>query len=136
MPSSSHKKDQRAIGELDVAWGKAATRGDLDAVVAFYADDACVLWPGAAVARGKAHVRAAWKQAFADYKGLKLKFTAKQVIVAHDADLATDLGRVDFGHVTAQGPVMNVGKYVVVWKKVRGSWKVLYDCYNMNQPGS
>ena len=24
-------------------------------------------------------------------------------------------------------------KYVVVWKKVGGAWKVLYDCYNMNQ---
>jgi ketosteroid isomerase-like protein len=26
----------------------------------------------------------------------------------------------------------NVGKYLVVWKREHGTWKVLYDCWNMN----
>jgi len=70
------------------------------------------------------------------HRRLTLKFTAERIDIAHSADLATDFGKVSFGYDTPKGRVMNIGKYVVVWKKVNGVWKVLYDSYNMNKPES
>ena len=46
---------------------------------------------------------------------------------------------MDFGKVRLEcdlptGHVVEIGKYVVAWKKVDKVWKVLYDCYNLNKP--
>jgi ketosteroid isomerase-like protein len=134
LRTKKHSDDVRAIRKLDVEWGNTACKGDLDAVVAFYAPDGSVVWPDAPAAHGSAKVRAAWRKVFAQYKGLTLKFTAERIDVAHDADMATDFGKVSFGYDTPKGHVVNIGKYVVVWRKVAGVWKVLYDSYNMNEP--
>ena len=43
--TKAHAADQKAILDLDAKWGEAATRHDVDAVVAFYASDATLVWP-------------------------------------------------------------------------------------------
>jgi ketosteroid isomerase-like protein len=134
MPITKKSTDKKAIRKLDVAWGNTASKRDLDAVVAFYARAGSVVWPGVPAAHGTARIRSAWKKVFAQYRGLTLKFTAERIDVANSADLAADFGKVSFGYDTPKGRVMNIGKYVVVWKKVNGAWKVLYDSYNMNNP--
>lgn len=134
MPAAKHSADEKAIRKLDVEWGDAACKGDLNAVVAFYASDGSAVWPDAPAAHGTAKIRAAWKKSFDQIKGLTLKFTPERIDVARGADMATDFGKVSYGQDTPKGHVVTIGKYVVVWKKVNGAWKVLYDCYNMNQP--
>lgn len=133
MPAAKHSADEKAIRKLDVEWGDAACKKDLKAVVAFYAPDGSVVWPGAPAAHGTAKIRAAWVELLKT-PGLSLRFTPERIDVADDGDMATDFGKVAFGHDTAQGHVRETAKYVVVWKKVEGAWKVLYDCYNMNTP--
>lgn len=134
MSAKKHSADEKAIRKLDVEWGEAACKKDLDAVVAFYAPDGSLVWPGAPAAHGTAKIRAAWDEMFREYKGLTLRFTPERIDVALDADLASDFGKVELGHDTGKGHVKATAKYVVVWKKVDGAWKVLYDCYNMNAP--
>jgi uncharacterized protein (TIGR02246 family) len=133
MPTAKHSADEKAIRKLDVEWGDAACKKDLETVVACYARDGSVVWPGAPAAHGTANIRAAWKGIFKEFKGLTLKFTPERIDISHDGDMAVDFGKVAFGHDTPKGRVEESAKYVVVWKKVRGAWKVLYDSYNMNQ---
>jgi ketosteroid isomerase-like protein len=135
MLATKHGADEKAIRKLDVEWGEAACKGDLNAVVAFYASDGSAVWPDAPAFHGKAKIRAAWKKSFATIKGLSLKFTPERIVVARGADLATDFGKVFYGEDTPKGHVVTIGKYVVVWQKEGGAWKVLYDCYNMNKSG-
>jgi len=135
MAKKKQSADQKAIEKLDVAWGKAASSGDLDAVVAFYARDGSVVWPDAPAAHGIVKIRAAWKQVFAAYDKLRLKFTAERITVAESGDLAVDFGKVRFEYDLPTGHVVNIGKYVVGWKKVDERWQVLYDCYNLNRAG-
>lgn len=132
MPDDKHKTDEAAIRRLDEAWGKAATAKDLEAVVGFYAHDGSLVWPGAPAAHGTQDIRASWKQTMDTMPGLKLRFTPERIVIADDASLASDFGKVEFGHEDDGKPVMEIGKYVVVWRKEKGSWKVLYDSYNMN----
>ena len=124
--------DEAAIRALDVEWGEAATAKDLEGVVAFYAPDGSLVWPGAPAAHGTAAIRGCWKTLMETTPGLALRFDAERIVVSGDGTLASDFGKVSFGHEVDGAPVTDIGKYVVVWRKERGAWKVLYDSYNMN----
>jgi uncharacterized protein (TIGR02246 family) len=128
--------DESTIRELDDAWGKAASAKDLEAVVAFYAPDGSLVWPGAPAALGTDRIREQWAELMADTPGLNLRFDAERIVVSGDGTLASDFGKVEFGHDDDSGRhIQETGKYVVVWRKEQGAWKVLYDSYNMNDGG-
>lgn len=130
--AEKHKADEAAIRRLDEEWGKAATNKDLDAVVSFYAHDGSLVWPDEPAVHGIAHIRANWKKMIDTIPGLKLRFTPERIVISDDASLASDFGKVEFGQEVNGKPVMQIAKYVVVWRKEAGSWKVLYDSWNMN----
>ncbi len=133
MSSHKHKADETAIRKLDEEWGKAASAKDLDAVVAFYAADGSLVWPGAPAAHGTDEIRANWQNMLKTTQGLSLRFIPERIVIADDGTLASDFGKVEFGHDPNEWVhIQETAKYVVVWKKVKGSWKVLYDSYNMN----
>jgi uncharacterized protein (TIGR02246 family) len=125
--------DEKTIRALDAAWSDAAGKMELDRVVDFYAPDGSVVWPGQTVAHGTAAIRHRWDELFKTTKGLYLKFAPERIVVAADRDLASDFGIVHFGFDTEHGPQRETGKYVVVWRREKGRWRVLYDCYNMNK---
>lgn len=132
MQGDRHKADEAAIRRLDEEWGKAATAKDLDAVVGFYAHDGSLVWPGELAVHGIERIRANWQKMIKKTPGLNLRFTPERIVVSDDGSLASDFGKVEFGHEVDGKPIMEIAKYVVVWKKEKGIWKVLYDSYNMN----
>lgn len=132
MQGEKHKADEAAIRRLDDEWGKAASAKNLAAVVDFYAHDGSLVWPGQPAVHGTAHIRASWKEMMDTIPGLNLRFTPERIVISDDASLASDFGKVEFGHDVNGKPVMEIAKYVVVWRKEKGGWKVLYDSYNMN----
>ena len=134
MQHSKHQADEHKIRELDAQWGDAASKGDLDAVVGFYASDASLVWPGAEAVHGTANIRTAWQGMFKQYDKLTLKFTAKRIDLSPDAQMASDFGVVALGYDSDKGPVSETAKYLVVWRKDGGHWKVLYDSWNTNTP--
>ncbi len=132
MQGEKHKADEAAIRRLDEEWGKAASAKKLDAVVGFYAHDGSLVWPGEPAVHGTTHIRASWKKMIDTIPGLNLRFTPERIVISDDGSLASDFGKVEFGHEVDGKPVMEIAKYVVVWRKEKGGWKVLYDSYNMN----
>jgi uncharacterized protein (TIGR02246 family) len=131
---AKHTSDEKAIRALDTAWSEAAGKMDLERVVGFYAPDGSVVWPDHPAAHGTAAIRGRWAELFKTTPGLFLKFEPERIVIAADHDLASDFGVVHFGFDTPNGPQRETGKYVVVWRREKGRWKVLYDCYNMNAP--
>jgi len=83
MAATKHSPDDKAIRKLDAEWGDAVCKTDLEGVVAFYARDGSVVWPGAPAAHGIKNIRAAWKEMFDLYQGLTLKFTPERIDIAH-----------------------------------------------------
>src|SRR5690348_16772313 len=132
MPGETHKADEAEIRRLDKEWGEAATKKNLDAVVGFYAHDGSLVWPEEPAVHGIAQIRANWKKMMDTIPGLKLRFTPERIVISDDATLASDFGKVEFGQEVNGKPVMQIAKYVVVWRKEKGNWKVLYDSWNMN----
>jgi uncharacterized protein (TIGR02246 family) len=131
MPAKKRKEtDAQALDRLNAEWGEAASRGDVDAVVALYAVDGSLVWPGTKAVHGTRGIKRAWKQMLAE--PVWIRFTSQRVVVS--GDLASDFGKVEM-RMPPKGP-KQTAKYLVVWKKVRGNWKVLYDAWNENAPAA
>lgn len=137
MTNGQHAADERAIRDLDEKWGKAATEHDLDAVLAFYASDATLVWPDTPAVHGTADIRAAWKTMIDTIPGLGLQFIVETITLSASGDLAADFGAVRLQSDGEDGkPIVDMAKYLVNWQKVDGEWKVLYDSWNENKKSS
>ena len=129
---SDHKhQDVQAIEARDAAWGAAATSHDLEAVLAFYTDDAVLLWPDQPPVQGIANIRTAW-QALLQTPGITFAFHAARIDVAESRDYASDFGSAHFTQTPPSGPISADAKYLVVWTRVGNVWKVFYDSFSYN----
>lgn len=132
MPSKKRHPDEAVIRALDAEWSKAARDKDIDRVLTFYATDGSVVWPENQVAKGHPAIRKRWKAAYDATPDLYLEFEPTHIEIASGGDMASDFGVVYFAPDVKPDDTQNVGKYLVVWQRQHGAWKVLYDCYNMN----
>ncbi len=102
----------------------AFLRGDAKGVANLYTEDAQVIAPGSSVARGRSAIAAAWQKSIdAGVKDLTLE-TAD---VESSGDLACETGVV---RLVAKDGGLTEGRYVVVWKRADGKWKLHRDIWN------
>jgi uncharacterized protein (TIGR02246 family) len=102
----------------------AFLRGDARAVADLYTEDAQVIAPGAPVAKGRAAIAAAWQKSIDT--GVK-DLTLDTAEVESSADLAAETGTV---RLVARDGAVTAGRYVVVWKRSDGAWKLHRDIWN------
>ena len=57
-----------------------------------------------------------------------LSFQTEQLVFSSSGDMALDRGTYRFGD--------DVGKYVVVWRKIGGDWKAAADIFNSDKPAA
>ena len=102
----------------------AFLRGDAVAVAQLYTENAEVIAPGQPVARGRSAIAAAWKQAIdSGVKDVSLQTAEVESV----GDLAYETGIVR--QVAANGTASQA-RYVVVWKRAGGRWKLHRDIWN------
>lgn len=123
--------DEQAIRALDAQFEITAAKGDLDGQVRSYASDAIMLPPDRAALRGLEAVRANSADFF-KLPGLVLRVIPEKIEVAAAGDYAADMGRVEVEFDSPQGRVKSASKYLQVWRKAKGEWKIAYDMWNSN----
>jgi ketosteroid isomerase-like protein len=121
MPYKIKTPEQQAIAKLDAEWSKAAKKKDVEKVVSFYSGKGSVVWPDQKARHGTRAIRAAWERAYKEDPNLSLTFEPERIEIARGGDIGVDFGSVSFGADES-------AKYLVVWKRENGDWKVLYDC--------
>lgn len=127
MPLSFAAGVRSAIDAANQAFGAAYAAGNADAIAKLYTDGATVFPPGSDMVSGRSGIRDVWAGAIKS----GLKFTSlKTVSVEQYGDAAREIGR--FTADAPDGHKLN-GKYVVVWKRVKGAWKLDTDIWNLNQ---
>jgi uncharacterized protein (TIGR02246 family) len=125
-------RDIREIKAAHRAFAEAAVRHDLDGVMSVFASDAITLPPDAEMVKGRAALRRHWKGAFdGGLSGLELKAIDIQVI----GDVAIEIGHATLSMAPA-GAAATVSKvkYVEIWKKIRGHWRVYRGTWNARSP--
>jgi ketosteroid isomerase-like protein len=109
----------------------AAPKGDAALVAMAYTDDAVAYPANSEAVRGRAALQALWKGAFdAGITGFDLK--TEEVEAAGDTAWETGTYLMKL----KDGTVADRGKYVVIWKRVRGDWKIHRDIWTTSLPAA
>ena len=125
--------EEQIIRQLSQQWVAAVATKDPAAVVKFYTDDGVLLPQGAALAEGHDAIAKVWRGYF-DLPDFSLTFSPTKINVSSSADMAYEIGTYALSFRSDKGPVQEKGKYVVVWKKIGGTWKAAADIFNSDGP--
>lgn len=127
--------DEHAIrGNVD-RWGQLVKAKDAASISQLYTDDGAVMPPNGPIGKGHAAIQQTWASML-QTPSFDLAITPEQIIVAEAGDMALDRGTYQLTVAPAGKPQHDTGKYVVVWRKVDGSWKAAADIFNSNLPPS
>ena len=121
--------DEQTIRALGQKWLAAVRAKDAVASAGFYASDGVMLNADAPIAQGSAAITAAW-QRLLSMKNVSLTFASTQLTVSNSGDMAYDVGTYELSFDGDKGTMKDLGKYVTVWRKVGGEWKVAADIGN------
>lgn len=124
--------EAEAIMELERQWSAAFQEGDIDWIVDLHAANGRTLPPGSEPFVGPEAVRQLWTSLYRT-EGLSLTFGPTEAHVAEAGDLGYALGTYE---MTLPDGTEDRGKYVVVWVKEAGEWKVAADIFNSNLPAA
>ncbi|HET9951332.1 MAG TPA: DUF4440 domain-containing protein [Candidatus Eisenbacteria bacterium] len=132
-PRADPQADAEAIRALSREWLAADQARDVERAVSFYAEDAVELASNTPIAVGKDAIRT-WYESWLPRPELSISFATVAVEVAPSGELAWERGTYEFTTDTPKGKIVDTGKYLTVWKKVGGVWKVAADMANSDLP--
>ena len=85
--------------------------------------------PNSDFVRGKAAVQAFWQGAF----DMGIKAAALDIVeVEAHGDTAIEISQYTL--FVEGDQVADKGKYIVIWKRIEGEWKLHQDIYNSSMP--
>ena len=125
----------RALMQLSREWSNRVATGNLDSIMAGWADDAVMMPPGLPPLVGKPAIQA-YVEAGMRLPGFSIKWEPVSVHVAQSGDLAYMIERnVSTVNDSTGKPVTTHGKVVTVWRKdATGAWKNVIDMWNEAPP--
>ena len=129
LASTAQAQDRATIEKLNETFVAALAKGDIAAVVGMYAEDAYLLPPDKGIVKGRAAIQSFWTKA-AEGTG-EFKLTTVDVKPL-GSDAAREVGTFRL-KTKDQSPQEVSGKYVVVWQRVGGEWKLATDIWNTNK---
>lgn len=118
---------KKEIQEQETAWSNADNARDVNAVAAFYADDAISLATDKPMLVGNAAIKKDIEESMAKKsKGSKLSY---DVLDAYgDDDHVAEVGKTT--RMDSTGKVTSTGKYMAIWEKRNGKWICIRDIGN------
>lgn len=117
-----------AIERVGKAFTDAYARGDIAAVANMYAEDAIAFPPDGDMVKGRPAIEAMWK-GVRDMGITSLDFEVIDVVSSGNLAAETGKATLHVRGVGSQETTVTV-KYVVVYKKTGGTWKLYRDIWN------
>jgi ketosteroid isomerase-like protein len=118
-------QDQSAeLGALTDNWENAVNGGDIDSLVALYAENCVLMPPNSELAKGQDAARAG----FGEIIDAGLTGGLETIDVAAAGDIGFHTGT--YWLKSADGTLVDRGKYTKTWRKVGGEWKMVNDIWN------
>lgn len=114
------------IEAVNAKWAELFDKGDFEGVAQLYTVDAIAFPPGSAMVRGRAAIGRMWK-------GMAEQVSNPKVTTLEVKRLSPSAAReIGTFSLTTKGPSPKEvsGKYLVVWERVQGEWKLAADIWN------
>jgi len=112
----------------------AESAKDAQGAAAFYADDAIVQGPGTAQLQGREAITDMYRQFFADTTFKGISSTISNITVSQSGDFAYEVGINRVVYRSANGDLLDMGKYLLVWKKINGDWYIMAIAFSSDAP--
>lgn len=122
--------ETKVILSLEREWCRKLKEKNVDWIVNLFADDGRQFPPGAEPVVGPKALSDAWKS-MANTKGFEILWESTEAHVSASGDMAYDFG---IGTIRTPDGKTQAAKYLVVWVRQDGEWKVAVDMFNTNGP--
>mgnify|MGYP001501966954 CR=1 FL=1 len=123
--AAENVNDRKAIEEANAAFAAAFNKRDAKAIAQMYTDNGQLFPPHQQVIEGRPAIEAFWNAT------MSAGITSVELRTAEIESFGDAI--VESGRSTLRGPgdmVVERGKYLVLWKRVAGKWKLHRDCWN------
>ncbi len=121
---------QKEISAANQSFMDAYQRKDAAGIAALYSEQGQILPPNTNAITGRNEIQGFW-QAAMDMGIATVKLASAELDI--HAGTAIEVGR--FNLLGAAGQEMEQGKYIVVWKKEQGQWRLHRDIWNSSPSG-
>jgi ketosteroid isomerase-like protein len=121
---------REAITAANRKFEEAHLKGDAAAIAAQYTEDGQLLWEDRDIIKGRAAIEAEWRK---DMGGPGRKAKLTNLEIEEHGDWAFETSK--FLVTAPDGSTVYDGKYICIWKRVNGEWKIHRDIGNKNVPG-
>ena len=114
------------IEAVNAKWMELFNKGDFEGVGQLYTVDAIAFPPGSAMVRGRAAIGSMWT-------GMAEQISSPKLTTLEVKRLSPSAAReIGTFSLTTKGPSPKEvsGKYLVVWERVQGEWKLAADIWN------
>ena len=125
--------DEAAIKADPVAWMNAYNAGDADGVANLYAEDAVLMPPGVPAVTGRAAIKEFVASDSTQAKAAGLTFKVDEPT---GIGVSGDLGWANgtYSVTDGAGSTVDNGKYLAVYRRIDGKWKLIRDTWNSDSP--
>ena len=114
------------IETVNAKWVELFNKGDFEGITQLYTVDATAFPPGSAMVKGRAAIGTMWK-------GMAEQVSNPKVTTLEVKRLGPTAAReIGTFSLMTKGPTPKevTGKYLVVWERVQGEWKLAADIWN------
>ncbi|MGQ0733091.1 MAG: YybH family protein [Acidobacteriota bacterium] len=123
-PAVDAAAEEQAIRAMSAKWLELERAKDAAGVAAQFLDDATVTWAGTGTATGPAAIEALLTKSWSEAPSVVTTWSTDRVHVAASGDMAVEQGTWS----STGGPTGDDhGKYITLYRKVNGAWKVAAD---------
>jgi len=134
-PTVDTRAEVEALRGIEEQIGAAIKAGEIDKLVGFYAADAVLMDSDVPTTVGHQALHKSLETWFADTMVTKTySGTLDAVEVSVSADLAFTRGTSRFSYNTPKGLADYTGRWLSVYKRMDGKWKIIVDINNSDRP--
>ena len=126
--------DRQQIERVGQGLLNAERSRDLEATLSYYAPDAVVHAEGQPRVQGAEEIRTFYRTFFDQVPFSDFRVVPRALVIADSGDMAYDSGDNLLTINTPAGPQQITSKYLAVWRKLRGEWKIAALSITSDQP--
>jgi ketosteroid isomerase-like protein len=120
---------RNAIEAANKRFAEALGKGEAGKIADMYADGARVLPPNSPMVQERQSIQEFWQTII----NMGAKLSLSTATVEANGDVVHEVGTYE---MILPDNKRDSGKYVVVWKREKGDWKLAVDIWNSNIPAS
>ena len=126
--------ESEALRSIENQWVEDARAGDIEAILSNYAPDAVDMGYNMPISVDQMSRRKGIESWLAGIDLKSIKNTTDDIQVSSSGDLAFTRGTSHYNKTTPDGLIEYSDKWVTVYKKTGGKWKVIVNISNSDNP--